>query len=246
MLVASGVGRGRREPPGLAKTIGIVAVSHHGSSLCYRALAERASRRIDPPDQPTVILHNLPLAQYIDAMRQGDWMAVGTMLACSAEALAAAGADFCILPDNLAHHAAHFAAQASPIPWLNMIELVADAVTAERLQTVGIVGTRMVMNGSIYQSMLGLRGVSLLTPPGEDMEAIDSVIFGELIFGKTTRESRDRLADAVCRLGERGCEGVIYGSTELPLLLAPAKCPLKAFDPVDLLVEGALSLATHP
>jgi len=227
----------------LGKAIGIVAVSHHGSSLCYRALAERASQIQDRDRRPTVMVHNLPLANYLDAIHADDWTTVGTLLAQSSAALADAGADFCILPDNLSQHAAHFAEQSSPIPWLSMIRLVADAVAGDAMKTVGIVGTKTVMNGSIYQSMLGLQGVSLLPPTPEDMVAIDHIIFNELIFGDVSSTSRDRLLQAVDGLAGQGCEGVIFGSTELPLLLAPDDCPLRAYDPVDLLVQGAMALA---
>jgi len=227
----------------VAKAIGVVAVSHFASSLCHRKLAERASAVSDPGGRPTIIVHNQPLATYVQAMLAGDWTAVGDMLTRSAQALAQAGADFCIMPDNLAHHAAHFAAEASPIPWLNMIDIVAERVAQDQRRVVGIVGTKMVMNGSIYQSMLGLRGVSLLPPEPDDQEAVNDIIFAELIHGAVKRDSKERFEQVLTRLAGKGCEGVIYASSELPLLLAPARCPLPAYDPVELLVERAMGFA---
>ncbi len=229
----------------MARAIGVVAVSHFASSLCHRKLAERASAVPDPGARPTIIVHNQPLATYVQAMLAGDWTAVGDMLVRSAQALARAGADFCVMPDNLAHHAAHFAAEASPIPWLNMIDIVAERVARDGRNVVGIVGAKMVMNGSIYQSMLGLRGVSLLPPDPDDQQAIDDIIFRQLIHGVVRRESKERFEQALTRLANKGCEGVIYASSELPLLLAPGKCPLPAYDPVELLVERAMTAAVQ-
>jgi len=227
----------------LAKHIGIVAVSPEGSALCYRQIGRQASHIAEQDKRPAITLHNLPFASYLEAIRSDDWQTVGMMLRWSAETLAAAGADFLILPDNAAHHAIHFAESGSPAPWVNMAELVADAVQRDQRKTVGIVGTQLVMNGSVYQSMLGLRGVVLLTPEQSDSEAINRIIFEELVEGRIEAGSRRLLLQSIERLAARGCEGVIFASTETPLLVDREMSPLPMYDPVDLLVDAAMSRA---
>lgn len=228
----------------LARHIGIVAVSPEGSALCYRKLARRAMRIADPGARPRITLHNRPFSDYLEAIYSDDWEAVGNLLLASAQSLADAGADFLILPDNVAHHAMHYVESRSPLPWVSMIDLVADAVARDKRKAVGVVGTKLVMYGSTYQSILGLKGIAVHAPQEDDAAAIDQIIFGELVHGKVTEPSRRKFHDAIERLACRGCEGVILASTEAPLLFDERGSCLPTYDPVDLLTEGVLEMAT--
>src|SRR5687767_1467118 len=71
---------GRLYPIRVAKHIGIVAVSPEGAALFYRQIFRQASHLLEPHLHPRVSLHNEPLALYIDAVRAGDWHAVGELL----------------------------------------------------------------------------------------------------------------------------------------------------------------------
>jgi len=227
----------------VGRHIGIVAISPEGSALCYRKLGRLATQIEDPGARPRITLHNLPFGNYLDAFHSNDWETIGQMLRWSAETLAAVGADFLILPDNLAHHAIHFAEPGSGAPWINMVDLVAEQVARDERKTMGIVGTKMMMNGSVYQSVLGMRGVTLLTPEEGDADAIDRIIFGELVEGRVERSSREQVVSAIEALRSRGCEGLILGSTEAPLLVDQHSCSLPTYDPVDLLVHEAMKRA---
>lgn len=228
----------------LARHIGIVAVSPEGSALCYRKIARRVMLIDDPEMRPRITLHNRPFADYLEAIERDDWEAIGNLLLASAQSLADAGADFLILPDNVAHHALHYVESRSPLPWVSMIDLVADAVTRDNRRAVGVIGTKLVMYGSTYQSILGLKGVAVHAPQEDDAEAIDGIIFKELVHGKVTKASRQVFHDAISRLADRGCEGVILASTEAPLLINDRNSPLPTYDPVELLTEGVLGMTT--
>ena len=229
----------------MGKHIGIVAVSPEGSALCYRKIARDAAQIDDPAHRPLVTLHNLPFSSYVSAYRAGDWERVGTMLTWSAETLAAAGADFLICPDNIAHHALGLAQATSILPWLNMLDLVADAVCADGCATIGLIGTSMIMRSSTYQTILGLRGVTLLVPDDAEADLIDRIIFEELVHGRLEESSRRTFLRALERLADRGCDGVIIASTEAPLLVSPEMCPLPTYDPVRMLADRALALAVE-
>ena len=127
--------------------IGIVAVSPEGASLCHRQIFRHASALLEPHAHPVVSMHNLPLADYVDAVRAGDWHAVGALLRQSADVLASCGASFCFTPDNAVQHGVHLARVGSPIPWLDMTDIVAGAVEDDGRTTVGILGTSVVTRG---------------------------------------------------------------------------------------------------
>lgn len=227
----------------MPKHIGIVGVSPEGSAFCYRMIGRRASEVQEPAMRPLVSLHNRPFSNYVEALRRDDWPRIAELLRDSAVSLAHIGADFCVLPDNVCHHAIHLAEAHSPIPWLNMIDLVANALESNACRKVGLIGTKFVTSGSTYQTVLGLRGIHLLVPPEEETLEIDRIIFAEAVFGRVRAESRDRVARVVRTLADRGCEAVVLGSSEAPLLFGAESSPLPVFDPVELLAEAAIAHA---
>jgi aspartate racemase len=219
--------------------VGIVAASSEGAGLCYRELCRNVHRMVGDTGHPRITLHNEPLEDYLAAIDRDDWHYVGDLLTRSAQKLASCGAEFCITPENLMQHAVHLAQPRSPIPWLNMAELVSETVIAAGHKTVGLIGTKLVMFGSTYQTMLGIRGVKVIAPEAADALMIDTVIFRELVHGEVTLESQQQWIDAITRLKDRGAEGVILGCTEAPLLIGPLQSPLPVYDSTGILAEAA-------
>lgn len=227
----------------MTKHIGIVAVSPEGTALCYREIFRLASKMMGDSGHPVVTLHNERLDDYVRAAKKDDWRTVAEMLARSARILAAAGAEFCIVPDNLMQHGVQLAESLSPIPWLTMTELVAEKIAADSCSAVGLIGTKMVMFGSTYQSLLGLRGIKVLIPEESEAERIDNIIFKELLYGVVREESEKRLIGTIQCLADLGCEGVILGCSEAPLLISAENSPIPVYDPTGLLAEGAVRCA---
>lgn len=224
----------------MSKHIGIAAVSPEGAALFYRHVSRQASRLLSPRDQPRVSLHNEPLALYIEAIHQNDWHAVGRLLRRSADVLAKCGAEFCLTPDNVVQHAVQLAEVGSPIPWLTMPDLVAQRVAVDKRKTVGVIGTKKVMTSSTYQMHLGLKGVHVLVPQDHEAEAIDHIIYGELIYGHSRPESRQQMSEIIEGLASRGCEGVILGCSEAPLLVTTESSCLPLYDPAEILAEASI------
>jgi aspartate racemase len=225
------------------KHIGIAAVSPEGSALCYRDIFRYACKRLGERGHPLVTLHNIPFDRYVTAVYRDDWQAIGELLSASAKILAAAGAEFVIVPDNLMQHGVPLAESTSPIPWLTMTDLVTEAVVADGRKKVGVIGTKMVMFGSTYQTHLGLKGVRYGIPDEAEADIVDTIIFKELVVGHVRTESTRRLLSVIERLRDKGCEGVILASTEVPLAISSENSPLPVYDSTQLLAEGAVRVA---
>lgn len=227
----------------MAKHIGIVAVSPEGAALFYRQIARHAAESLAPSECPRLSLHNEPLALYIEALNAQDWHTIGELLRKSAEALARCGAQFCLTPDNAIQHGIHLAEVGSPIPWVTMTDLVSQAIVQDGRKKVGLIGTKAVTYGSAYQTSLGLKGITVLAPEPDEADFMNRVIFDELIFGIIRAESQARVLKIIAHLADRGCEGVILGSSETPLLVTEHNCTLPVYDSVDLLAIGAVKAA---
>jgi len=188
-------------------------------------------------------MHGEPFEQYLIAIAEQDWETVGGLLRRSAECLAAAGADFCLTPDHVVQHAVQMAETGCSIPWLTMAQLLANKVGQDGRQRVGILGTRMVTNGSAYQTHLGLQGVKVMTPSPEEVDEVDAIIFQELVLGEAREASRERLAQVIEKLADRGAEAIVLGSSEVPLLISQSSCSLPLYDPGEIQTETAVRMS---
>jgi aspartate racemase len=224
----------------VARHIGIAAVSPEGAALFYRQVFRQASRLAGDATPPRVSLHNEPFSDYLAALRNQDWHAVGELLRRSAQILARCGAEFCLTPDNAVQHGIHLAEAGSPIPWVMMPDLVAAAAVRDGRSVLGLIGTRMVTTGSTYQTLLGIRGIRVLAPQPDQIEEMDRIIFQELIFGRIRPASQRAVMGIIDGLAEQGCEGVILACSEAPLLVTPENSRLPVYDTADLLAQGAL------
>ena len=227
----------------MTKQIGIVGVSPEGASLCYQQLFRHAAVMLEPHMHPVVSVHNIPLAQYVDAVRRDDWRQVAILMRDSAERLASIGVEFCFTPDNAVQHAVQLAEVSCPIPWLKMTNAVADRIEADKRKVIGVIGTKYVTSGSAYQTDLGVKGIKLVRPNTEDSELLNGIIFDELVFGIVRDESRDAILKVIDRLADKGCEGVILGCSEAPLMVTGENSSLPIYNASDIMAEQAVRFA---
>jgi len=227
----------------MAKHVGIVACSAEGAALCYRTLCSQAPAAMGPHRHPEVSMHTYPLADYMVHIRSGNWPEVAAMMLSSVRKLADIGAEFAICPDNTIHQAFDLVEPQSPIPWLHIAETVGRAAAARGFKTLGITGTRYLMTGPVYAEALERFGIACEIPDEDDRERIDTIIFRELVNGVFTDPSRRYLNGVIGTLEARGCDAVVLGCTEIPLLVDPADCPLPVLDSTRLLAGAALRRA---
>ncbi|MDH5823727.1 amino acid racemase [Luteimonas sp. RD2P54] len=228
----------------MAQHIGIVACSAEGAALCYRAICSGAGAPLPQRyAHPEVSMHTPPLADYVARLERGDWHGVADLMLASAEKLARTGADFLICPDNTIHQALPQVLPRSPLPWLHIADAVAAEALARGYRRIGITGTRWLVDGPVYPEKLEARGLGWVRPEAADRDAIGGIIMEELVEGVFDPASTRRLQQAIARLGDRGCDAVVLGCTELPLVIDGANSPLPTLDSTRLLARAALRRA---
>jgi aspartate racemase len=223
--------------------IGIVAGSAEGAALCYRTICLEAPAAMGEHNHPEITMHSVPMAAHMRHIRANDWETLAGVLAASAHKVAQAGADFAICPDNTYHQAFKYLIPQSPIPWLH----IAGAVAAEahRLGYVrlGILGTKYLMEGDVYPEALAAFSIGSEIPAAVDREKINEIIFKELVNGVFPEVSRLYFNEVAGRFKARGCDAVVLGCTEIPLIVRPDDTPLPTLDSTRLLARAALRRA---
>lgn len=223
--------------------IGIVACSAEGAALCYRTVCVEGAEILGMHDHPEVSMHTHSLATYMECINRGDWAGVGELMLSSAQKLAAVGADFLICPDNTIHQALPYIEQRSPLPWLHIAAVVADSAAARGFRRLGLTGTRPLVESEVYPQQLVSRGIECVRPDVVEREAINRIIFDELVNGVFTAEAIDRFQRIIERMKGAGCDAVILGCTEIPLIMNDSNSPLPTLDSTRLLARAALRRA---
>ena len=226
-----------------AQHIGIVACSAEGAALCYRTICAEAGAVMGEHSHPEITMHTYPLSDYMVHIRTGQWEKVGELMIRSARIVAEAGADFAICPDNTIHQSYEMVVSQSPIPWLHIAEVVAEEAKQKEFSQLGILGTKYLMAGPVYPVALKKFGIGSQIPNEEQRERIDEIIFGELVNGVFSEDSRLYFNEVIEDLKQAGCDGVVLGCTEIPLLVKPEDCPLATLDSTRLLARAGLRKA---
>ena len=225
--------------------IGIVACSTEGAALCYRTVSLEGSRMLGRHDHPEVSLHSHSLAQYMKSIDRNDWTGVAKLMLSSAEKLAKAGADFLICPDNTVHQAFDLVEHRSPRPWLHIAREVAREAHAKQYKRLAVLGTRYLVEGPVYRDTLKAAGIEHRVPASEQRERINQIIFDELVNGQFLPRSLAYFVEVIRTVKDEGCDAVVLGCTEIPLLVGPESSLLPTLDSTRLLARAAVRKAVE-
>ena len=217
--------------------IGIAACSAEGAALCYRTICTEGAQLMGAPHaHPEVSMHTPSLADTMDLIYKGDWQGVGEVMLDSAKKLASMGADFLICPDNTIHQALPHVMPRSPLPWLHIADVVAAEAAARGYRRVGLTGTRWLMEGPVYSQ-------DLLRPSPDEREEINRIIMDELVCGVFRPAAVQYFQQVMEKMKRAGCDAVVLGCTEIPLIMNDANSPLPTLDSTRLLARAALRRA---
>jgi aspartate racemase len=226
--------------------IGIVACSAEGAALCYRTICIEGERLFGRHAHPEVSLHAPSLADYMEHIYRGDWAAVGELMLGSAEKLARSGADFLICPDNTIHQALPEVEPRSPLPWLHIADIVAAEAAGRGFRRLALTGTRWLVESGIYPERLAARGLECVRPSAAERDELNRIIMGELVCGVFRPAATEAVRRVIGRLKEEaGCDAVVLGCTEIPLIVSDANSPLPTLDSTRLLARAALRRAVE-
>ena len=225
--------------------IGIAACSAEGAALCYRTICTEAPALIAPHAHPEVSLHTPSLADYMALIYRGDWAGVGEMMLASAHKLKQMGADFLICPDNTIHQAFDLVEHRSPRPWLHIAREVAKEAQGRQFKRLGVLGTRYLMEGPVYPETLKAQGIEYRIPGAEQRERTNRIIFDELVNAQFLPRSLAYYVEVIRGLQDEGCDAVVLGCTEIPLLVTAESSPLPILDSTRLLARAAVRKAVE-
>lgn len=213
------------------KSLGIIGGMSSESTVSYYQMINReVNRRLGGNSSADIWMHSANFETIAALQRAGYWQNAEEALAESARQLEKVGARALVLATNTMHKVADAIELSVGIPLIHVVDVTAEAIKAQRLGTVGLLGTRFTMNDGFYTERMRRLGVTTLVPSDTQQAEIHRVIFEELCCNRFTDEARQIYLEIMADLKAAGAQGVIFGCTEIGLLLKPEDCPLPVFD----------------
>lgn len=190
-------------------------------------------------------MHTHSLAGYMQCIHRSDWQGVADRMLSSANKLAKTGADFLICPDNTIHQALPYVEPRSPLPWLHIAEVVAAQAVKRGFRRLGLTGTRYLVESEVYPEKLAARGLEYVRPNSAERDEIDRIIMDELVYGVFKPAAIASFQRLIGRMKDEGCDAVVLGCTEIPLIMNDANSSLPTLDSTRLLARAALRRAVQ-
>jgi len=227
------------------KTIGLIGgMSWNSSADYYRYVNEMIAEALGGLHSARVIMYSVDFALIERAQHEGRWEDTAVILGDAAAALGRAGADFVLICTNTMHRVADSVAERAALPLIDIRDATAAAIARRGFRTVGLLGTRFVMEDPFYRDRLRDRfGIKTIVPDEEGRAAVHRIIFDELCRGITTDASRGECLTVIDNLQRAEAEAVILGCTELPLLIRQDDTTVPLLDTTRLHARAAVEMA---
>jgi aspartate racemase len=225
-------------------SIGLVGGMSWESSLeYYKLLNLGVEQRLGGLHSAKVVLSSVDFAELTELQQAERWDEVADLLAKAAQGVESGGADMLLLCTTAFHKVADRVEAAVDIPVVHLADVVAAACKERNLSKVALIGTSFTMQRDFFSDRIASHGLEVLVPDERHHEAINAIIYGELVHGKVLDGSRSRVVSVIEELWDAGAQGVILGCTELELLVKQADSELPIFPCTTLHVEAALDRA---
>jgi len=229
------------------KTIGLIGGMSWESSLeYYRMINKLVKKELGEPHSAELIMYSVDFAEYEELQHQGNWDILTAKMIALAKKLEAAGADILLICTNTMHKMAADVEEKINIPLLHIADAAAEAIKAEKLNTVALLGTKFTMEEDFYKKRLkDEHGIKVIIPEEKDRDIVHNVIYNELISGVIKDESRENFKEIIEKLKNKGAEGVVLGCTEIPLLIKDKDSSIPVFDTSAIHAAKAVRFALN-
>jgi aspartate racemase len=227
------------------KTIGLIGgMSWESSAEYYRIINETTRDRLHPLENAKSLMFTVNFHEIERLQHAGKWDEAGLILEDAAKRLEAGGADCVVLCTNTMHKLSNFIENAVNIPLIHIADATAERVKAQRMSTIGLLGTGFTMEQDFYKGrLINNYGLEVIVPNKLDRDIVHRIIYDELCAGQVNPASKLEYVRIMNDLVKSGVEGIILGCTEIMLLVGQADVSVPVFDTTTIHAVAAVDFA---
>jgi aspartate racemase len=226
------------------KTLGLIGgLSWYSTTVYYRTINQLTNERLGSSHSAKLILFSVDFEEFRILQNKGDWNAVEKMLSDVAIQLENAGADCIVMCTNTPHLVADTIRQKIKIPLLHIAEETAKEIVSQKINKVGLLGTKFTMENSFFRDRLSQFGIESIVPDDADKDYIHDSIFNELTRGFFKDDTKIKYLEIIDKLKNDGAKGVVFGCTEFSILINSSECSIPIFDTTEIHSKAAANFA---
>ncbi|MDR0762736.1 MAG: aspartate/glutamate racemase family protein [Campylobacteraceae bacterium] len=226
------------------KCIGLIGgMSWESTVLYYKVLNEEVKNILGGFNSAKCLLQSVNFEEIELHQRTNEWEKCAYILNNAAKNLEKAGADLIILCTNTMHKVSDLLLQDVNIPFLHIADMTADEILKEKINIVGLLGTKYTMSEDFYKSKLIKRGIDVIVPDEQDQNIINEIIYSELCNGVIKSSSRQEYIRVIDKMIKNGVQGIILGCTEIGLLIKQKDILARVFDTTIIHAKKAVEFA---
>ncbi len=227
------------------KTIGLIGGMSWESTVVYYQLLNRLTReRCGGLHSAELLLWSFDFAEIEKYQSENDWESATSKMVDAAQRLEQGGAKCVIICTNTMHKMAAAVQASISIPLLHIADATAEAIKATPVRKPLLLATAYTMEQDFYKGHLREHhNIDVMIPNETDRQTVHQIIYDELCQGVIKTESRAKYQSIVHRAVDQGADAVIFGCTEVGLLLTADDIQVTAFDTTELHARAALDFA---
>ena len=226
------------------KTLGLIGgLSWFSTVVYYRTINQLTNERLGGANSAKLLLYSVNFDEFRTLQAANDWEKIESMLTDIAKRLENAGAECIVMCTNTPHLVADDVREKIKIPLLHIAEETAKEIIKQKTSKVGLLGTKFTMEHSFFKERLEKSGIKVVIPESEERESMHSSIFSELTKGIFKNETKSKYLDIIERFRKDGAQGVIFGCTEISLLINQTECEIAVFDTTMIHSKSAVDFA---
>ncbi|HEX9651423.1 MAG TPA: aspartate/glutamate racemase family protein [Cyclobacteriaceae bacterium] len=226
------------------KTLGIIGgLSWFSTTVYYKTINQLTNERLGGSHSARLLLYSVDFNDFKVLQEKNDWGKIEHMLTDIALRLQSAGADCIVMATNTPHLVADIVRQKIKIPLLHIAEETAKEIIRQKINKVGLLGTKFTMENAFFKDRLTKFGINTVIPDSSDRDFIHATIFNEFTKGIFKDETKKKYIDIIAKLKRDGAEGVIFGCTEIGLLITQDDSNITVFDTTAIHSKAAVDFA---
>ncbi|MEP1445455.1 MAG: aspartate/glutamate racemase family protein [Paraglaciecola sp.] len=224
------------------KTIGLIGgMSWESTANYYQLINQGIKQRLGGLHSAKLVLVSVDFAEIEALQHQGNWQKTAEILSNAAKSLELAGADFFLICTNTMHKVASQVENAVTIPLLHIADATGSQLISNKLNKVGLLGTKFTMQQDFYKDRLHSNfSIDVLVPSHIEQDFVHDVIYQELCLGKVKEQSRKQYLEIINCLSRRGAQGIILGCTEIGLLIEKSHTQSILYDTTLIHAQAAV------
>jgi aspartate racemase len=223
------------------RKLGIIGgATWSSTALYYEHINRGVAQRLGGLHSARLVIESLDFEDYAAFHRANDLAGGNALIVASAKRLKDAGAEALVLASNTMHRAHAEVTAATGLPLIDIRQVTAERLVADRRSRIALLGTRFTMTEPFAREPYEERGIVVHELTSEWRAEVDRIIYEELATGRVVRDSQRKLKTLITELVKQKVQAIVLGCTELVLAVDTKANVLPVYDTTAIHARAAV------